>query len=72
MQESFPTERSVNLTNGDVYNFDYSYSPVMNITHHENFDEKYNMIVICGQRESLKKLIRENMEAFVDYHLNAF
>ena len=44
----------------------------MNITHHENFDEKYNMIVICGQRESLKKLIRENMEAFVDYHLNAF
>ena len=49
MQESFPTERSVNLTNGDVYNFDYSYSPVKNITYHDNFiNETYDMIVICG------------------------
>ena len=66
------TERSVNLTNGDIYNFDYSYSPVENIDYHDNFDEKYRMIVICGQRNSLKDLIRKNMEEFVDYHLNAF
>ena len=67
-----PTKTNATLSNGDVYHYDYSYSPVQDITHHENFDPKYKMLVVCGQRDSLKQTIRENMISFVEYHLTAF
>ena len=72
MQGEGPSERSVNLTNGDKYNFDYSSSPVDSIKRHENYYDKYEMIVVCGQRDSLKDLIRANMISFVEYHVTAF
>ena len=67
-----PTKTNTTLSNGDVYHYDYSYSPVQDITHHKNFLPKYKMLVVCGQRDSLKKTIRENMISFVEYHLTAF
>lgn len=30
------------------------------------------MLVVCGQRDSLKRIIRDNMIKFVEYHLTAF
>lgn len=43
-----------------------------NITNHQHFEEKYMMYVVCGQQQSLKTKIRDNLKAFIRMDLTWF
>ena len=47
-------------------------SPLDDIENHDFYEEDYKMYVICGQRDSLKQDINENLRDFITRDLTWF